>query len=342
MSPLLNAHQPLLAAVEGGPEGFAVRLATADGQELAALRGPGAGPETDGAERTAGQVVALLARAADTAGLDDPRRLRLAGLGVFVSGCDLDEEADRLTEALADLVPAREVVVDHAALALLRAGTSHGEGVAVRCGAVTGCAASHDGVRQRFAALGRAGGEWGGAAGVGEEALWWAARAGDGRGVPTTLERLAPLALGHPSAASVARALRLGELPRWRLAEVAPVVLRAASAGDSVARQLLERQAAELALTAHMALDAVGLLDVPSEVVLGGVLVEADAGALVDGVRSRLAPLAPQALVNGWTGPAVGGAVDLLAEHLAESGRKAARAARAASGRSLPAVRPPA
>jgi N-acetylglucosamine kinase-like BadF-type ATPase len=342
VSPPVDARQPLLAAVEGGPEGFAVRLGTPGGPALAEVRGPGAGPETDGADRTAAQVLALLARAAHAAGVDDPQRLRLAGLGVFVSGCDLDEEADQLTETLAEVVPAREIVVDDAALALLRAGTAHGDGVAVRCGAVTGCAAAREGSRQRFPALGRAGGDWGGAVNVGEEALWWAARARDGRGVPTTLERLAPLALGHPSAASVARALRLGDLPRWRLAEVAPVVLRAASAGDSVAQQLIERQAAELALTAHMALDAVNLVDVPSEVVLGGILVEADTGPLVDGVRARLLPLAPRVVVTAFTGPAVAGAAQLLEEHLAESGRRAARAARAASGRSLPVVRPPA
>ncbi|WP_158221231.1 BadF/BadG/BcrA/BcrD ATPase family protein [Kineosporia sp. R_H_3] len=336
------AGDAVVAAVEGGPEGLTAVLASRTGEILSTLSGPGDGAEPGGHREAARHVAALLARTAGAAGLADGGRLRLAGLGVFVSGFELDEEADQLSEALAEVVEAREIVVDDPALALLYAGAPGGEGVAVRCGAVTGCASSHDGLRQRFPSLGRVGGEWGGSVGLGEEALWWAARAGDGRGVPTMLERLAPLALGHPSCASVARALRRGELSRWRIADIAPVVMRAASAGDSVALQLLDRQAAELALTAHMALDRSGRLTTGSVVVLGGGVLETDAGPLVDGVHERLAQVAPKAVVRTASRPAVTGALDLLVEHLDEAGRRAARAARAAAGRRMPAVRPPA
>ncbi len=333
------AAPALVVAVEGGPEGFSVALGDLDGTVLGTRSGTGADPETDGAAATAARIAALVAETVLAAGVPLPQRLRLEALGAFVSGCDLDEESDRLTEALADVVEAREVVVDDAALALLRADTPHGEGVAVRCGAVTGCAAARDGVRHRFGSLGRAGGDWGGAIALGEEALWWAARAADGRGVPTSLARLAPLAVGHASAVSAAQAIRRRELPRARLAHIAPVVLRAASAGDSVSVQLVERQAAELALTAHVALERAVLLDSEASVVLGGALVEADAGLLVEGVRQRLDQVAPHATLVGPGRPAVHGAFDLLREHLEESGRRAARVGRATGGRS---VRPPA
>jgi N-acetylglucosamine kinase-like BadF-type ATPase len=330
-----------LVVVEGGPEGLTAVLATADGRRLATASGPGADPTQDGAVRTAERVAAVVAQTYVAAGVEAPSRPRLDALSVFVSGCDLDEESDLLTESLSSVAEARETVVDDAALALLRAGTA-ADGVAVRCGAVTGCAATRDGVRYRFPVLGRAGGDWGGMIGLGEEALWWAARAGDGRGVPTSLARLAPLTLGHHTSAAVARALRRGELARIRLAELAPVVLRAAAAGDSVAVQLVDRQAAELALTAHAALDTAGLLGTGTDVVLGGGLVAADAGLLVDGVRQRLDQVAPQARVVVSARPAVTGGLDLTCEHLREAGRLAARAGRVVSGRPLPAVRPPA
>jgi N-acetylglucosamine kinase-like BadF-type ATPase len=334
----LGGRAPVLA-VEGGPEGFTALLATADCRPLATTSGPGADPAHDGAALTAQRVATLVGQAYAAAGLDVPRRARLEALAVFVSGCDLDEESDRLTESLAEVAEARETVVDDAALALLRASTA-GDGVAVRCGAVTGCAATRDGVRYRFPALGRAGGDWGGMVGLGEEALWWAARAGDGRGVPTSLARLAPLTLGHHTSGSVARALRRGDLARIRLAELAPVVLRAATAGDAVCLQLVERQAAEVALAAHAALETARLLGTPTDVVLGGELVTADAGPLVEGVRQRLQQAVPGVRVVVSDRAAVTGALDLTREHLTQAGRQAAGAGLVATRRPPPAVRP--
>jgi hypothetical protein len=77
-----------------------------------------------------------------------------------------------------------------------------------------------------------------------------------------------------------------------------------------------------------------------SVVVLGGGVLDVDAGPLLHGVHERLAAVAPHAAVTTASRPAVTGALDLLVEHLDEAGRRSARAARAASGRR--AVRPPA
>ena len=67
-------------------------------------------------------------------------------------------------------------------LAVLRAGTERGWGVAVVCGAGINCVGvAPDGRSVRFPALGRITGDWGGGYDVGLEALYVAARGEDGR-----------------------------------------------------------------------------------------------------------------------------------------------------------------
>ena len=74
--------------------------------------------------------------------------------------------------------------------AVLRAGTAHGWGVAVVCGAGINCVGvARDGRQVRFPALGSITGDWGGGYDVGLAAVSAAARSEDGRGPRTSLEQ---------------------------------------------------------------------------------------------------------------------------------------------------------
>ena len=69
-----------------------------------------------------------------------------------------------------------------------------------------------DGRTARFPAIGRISGDWGGGSGLAEEAMWFAARAEDGRGEPTELARTLPAHFGLDSMYALIEALHLGHI----------------------------------------------------------------------------------------------------------------------------------
>ena len=90
---------------------------------------------------------------------------------------DFPAEEDALHAALEARGWADHLEVGNDTLAVLRAGTERGWGVAVVCGAGINCVGvAPDGRSVRFPALGRITGDWGGGYDVGLEALYVAAR----------------------------------------------------------------------------------------------------------------------------------------------------------------------
>ena len=80
--------------------------------------------------------------------------------------------------------------MDNDTFALLRAGTDSPDAIAVVCGAGINCVGrAADGRIARFPALGMLSGDWGGGQHLAALALWHAARAEDGRGPATALQR---------------------------------------------------------------------------------------------------------------------------------------------------------
>ncbi len=144
------------------------------------------------------------------------------------------------------------------------------------CGAGINCAGLlPDGRTARFPALGRISGDWGGGAGLAEEALWHAARAEDGRGEPTELARALPAHFGLGSMAALIEALHRGRIPDGRRLELAPVLFAVAAGGDPVAASLVERLAREVVAMAVVALDRLDLRDARVPVLLGGGVLAA-------------------------------------------------------------------
>lgn len=178
------------------------------------------------------------------------------------------------------------------------------------CGAgINAVGTSPTGQVARFPALGRLSGDWGGVAGLGEEALWHAVRAEDGRGPATALAELVTTHFGTATVEQVVLALHFGELDANRLHELAPGVFAAAEVGDEVAGSLVDR-------LAEVCLRRLSLLDTPAQVVLGGGILTAGHRRPTGRLEAAFAFRAPKAeLVVVRLAPIAGAALSGL-DHL--------------------------
>ncbi|WP_189765654.1 N-acetylglucosamine kinase [Streptomyces xanthochromogenes] len=305
-------------AIDAGNSKTDVALIDADGTVLGAARGGGFRPPAVGVEA----ALRTLAAAVEEAHLASrvPGPLRVAHVSACLANADLPVEERELAAALEARGWGGSVRVYNDTFAILRAGLPCGaepRGVAVVCGAGINCVGmTPDGRTARFPAIGRISGDWGGGGGLAEEALFFAARAEDGRGTPTALAAALPAHFGLASMYELIEALHLGRLPFARRHELSPVLFEVAAAGDAVARSLVDRQAEEIVALATVALDRLDLLDVPTPVLLGGGVLAARHPQLHDGVRELLAVRAPKAEPLVVTASPVLGAGLLGLDHL--------------------------
>lgn len=224
----------------GGTRSRAVVLGP-DGRELGRLEGPPALVRQTTLDDSAGVVAALVRDALAAAGATTPATGLVAGL----AGSGRPELRARLTNAIAEAAVARSVeIVTDADVAFFDA---FGSGAGIILIAGTGSMARGRTADGRVA---RAGG-WGER--LGDEGSGWAvglagvqavARAADGRAAATDLapRLLAALGLASPDeligwAASASKA---------QVAALAPVVVAAADAGDTVAAEIVGRAVREL------------------------------------------------------------------------------------------------
>ncbi|MEV0785046.1 BadF/BadG/BcrA/BcrD ATPase family protein [Streptomyces sp. NPDC050423] len=283
-------------AIDAGNSKTDVALIGADGTVLSTARGGGFQPPVVG-----------IGTAVDALGSAVERALAAAGVGVegvaHVSAClanaDLPVEEEQLTEALGARAWGRTVEVRNDTFAILRAGVDEPRGVAVVCGAGINCVGMvPDGRTARFPAIGRISGDWGGGAGLAEEAMWFASRAEDGRGEPTALARTLPGHFGLDSMYALIEALHLGRIEPERRHELTPVLFATGAAGDAVAHGLVDRLAEEVVAMASVALSRLGLLGEQAPVVLGGSVLAARHPQLDDRIAELLAVRAPKAVVR--------------------------------------------
>src|ERR1043166_1550316 len=189
---------------------------------------------------------------------------------VLMAGLDFPTEERALHDALAARGWAERISVGNDTLAVLRAGTERGWGVAVVCGAGINCVGvAPDGRHARFPALGWITGDWGGGYDVGLAAVSAAARSEDGRGDKTTLEQAVPGHFGLDTPTQLAEAFHHEEIEHRRIIELAPTVV-AEAAHDETAAAIVARLAEEVVTMIRVALERLGLTDAPVEVVLGG------------------------------------------------------------------------
>ncbi|MEV4112581.1 BadF/BadG/BcrA/BcrD ATPase family protein [Nonomuraea sp. NPDC049695] len=318
----------LVLAVDGGNSKTDVAVVAEDGEVLATGRAGGFAPQRDGVAAAVSVVEEALASLPRPAGGFDH-------VSACLAGADLPVEEEALARELAARGLGGDVVVRNDTFALLRAGASAAWGVAVVCGAgINAVGVSPAGAVARFPALGRLSGDWGGGQGLAEEALWYAARAEDGRGVPTALTGLITAHFGTATVEELVLEVHFGRLSEDRLHELSPGVLAVAADGDAVATALVDRQAEEVTVLAEVCLRRLGLLETPVEVVLGGGMLTARDPLLMSLLNSAFAVRAPRAKLVLADVPPIVGAALLGLEHLgaAETAKTRLRARYAPAG----------
>jgi N-acetylglucosamine kinase-like BadF-type ATPase len=282
-------------------------LLDSDGTVLGTARGPGSSPHRLGVE---GSLDVLEALVEELGG-----ELRLAVL--LLAALDFPDEEASYREAADRRGWASETVVGNDTLAVLRAGSERGFGLAVVCGAGINClGVTPDGRTMRFPALGRISGDWGGGEDVGEEALYAAARAGDGRGPGTILEQRVPAHFGLATPVELARALIDGRLDRERLGELAPLVLAAADE-DAVAGAIVDRLADEIVAMVRAMVTNLDLAGEELDLVLGGGLLRAGNSRLLGRVADRVRQVGPRLAVRVSDEPPVVGAALVALDRIA-------------------------
>jgi N-acetylglucosamine kinase-like BadF-type ATPase len=248
-----------------------------------------------------------------------PPRPVAAHLSACLANADLPEDEERLGAALAAQGWTLSSALFNDTFAVLRAGLDGAGrwGVAVTCGAGINCVGvAPDGRTFRFLALGHETGDWGGGGELAMQALWWAMRAEDGRGQQTMLRTAVPMHFGVPEVRDVAIGVYTGEITWERRLELAPVLLEVARRGDEVARDLVRRQADEIAVMALTAMRRLGIASSEVPVVLGGGLLTARDPLLTELITASLTAGAPGASIRVVDVPPVAGAALLGLDHI--------------------------
>lgn len=316
-------------AIDGGNSKTDVALVGPDGSLLASVRGGPSNHQGIGVDRATEELTNLVREAAALAGLPAAGPVA-AHTTACLAGADLPvEEADlgRLVQSLG--WSASSTVVNDT-FAVLRAGVADdGDhwGIGIVCGAGINCVGvAPDGRTTRFLALGGLSGDWGGGGSLGPLALWWATRAEDGRGPDTELRTAVPAHFGLSRVEDVVIGIHLGSIEHSELHRLVPVLFEAAEHGDQVARDLLVRQAEEIATMVTVAarrLDLLATAAVP--VILGGSLMTARSPVLTRAISDLLAGSLADPDLRIVDVPPVVGAALLGLDHVGAPAGAAAR-----------------
>jgi N-acetylglucosamine kinase-like BadF-type ATPase len=303
------SRRPRILAIDAGGSKIDAALLASDGRLRGAARVANTDHDGTGGERHMESALEAVRAACLDAG-QDPDVFPVADLGIYcVAGADLPQDDRRIGRWLARKKVTGEDVVRNDTFAVLRAGTARPWGVSIVCGYGINCSAvSPEGRTYRFPAVGPISGDWGGGSDIGGTALWYAIRAEDGRGEPTSLRTLVPAHLGMRRPRQVLEALYFGRLHQRDLVHLPPTVFAAAKAGDEVARSIVDRQADEVVALARASIRKLRMSRLDVEVVLGGGIFRNDDPAFFERVTEGICAVAPAAQIHVLHIPPVVGA----------------------------------
>jgi N-acetylglucosamine kinase-like BadF-type ATPase len=271
----------VVLGVDGGNSKTDAVLASADGEPLAYVRGPGSNSHAAGGSAGCVEVIASLV---ERLPFEPPAEHAV----FFLCGADLPHDIEELTSEVARRSWSGMNTVDNDTFALLHAGTDRPDAIAVVCGSGINCVGRNAGGRiSRFPTLGWETGDWGGAEALGREALFAANRAADGRAGATALVELIEEHFGKPVVA-VGADVHYRRMRDTRLGELAPEIV-ALAGRDAVARGLVGRLVDEIVLLVERARRDLGLVE--CDVVLGGGML-ARRGAFFERVAAAMPPAA--------------------------------------------------
>lgn len=309
----------LVVAVDGGGSKTDAVAFALDGRLVARRRGPGCSPHFIGVE---GSVEVIDGLIREVAGDAVPVQVDL-----YLSGLDLPVEIAAYRAAVEGRSWAgRGLAVDNDLFALLRAGTDEPDAIVVVCGTgVNALGVRADGAVARFPALGAISGDWGGGMGLGQAALWHAARDIDARGPHTVLTERIRERLGQ-AIPELIEELHFGRREHSELAALAPDVLAAAEEGDAVAVHLVDKQADEIVAFVRAVVRRLDFAGRPVPIVLGGGLLASASGRFQDRLERGLAEVAPSSPTVVVADPPIAGAALLALEHGGADAEALARA----------------
>lgn len=288
----------VLLGIDSGGSHTAVVVGDARGRVLARAEGPGSAMRPGGGERSAAVILDVARRAATQAKVELPAAVALIG----AAGAGRPREREELTTALTAAGVADRVDVRGDIEIALAAAFGNTPGILINAG--TGSIAyarTADGKLHRAGGHGWQLGDEGGGYWLGRHALAAAARAHDGLEESSTLLERLLVALGLQT---------FDDLIRWtstatpaQVAGLAPHVLNAAREGETVAKQIVEEGALELArlvraLTRHFAGTE------PIKLATAGGLLRPSSPLLI-ALRANLATDVPMARISEG-----GGSVD--------------------------------
>ncbi|WP_410605373.1 N-acetylglucosamine kinase [Amycolatopsis sp. lyj-90] len=303
----------VVVAIDGGNSKTDVLIVSRDGRVLGQSRGPGASPQNIGVDGSVTALEKLVLEAFRGAGLPDERPFA-THTSAYLAGLDFPEEEEVLHAALAARGWSDTLIVGNDTLALLRAGSSDGNGVAVVCGAgINGAGISADGREHRFPALGKISGDWGGGYRLGEEALWWAVRAEDGRGPGTALQAAVAAHFKASTVLEVVRRLHFEDLHSDAIHGLCPLLFAVAADGDEVAQDVVGRFVEEVAVLVAVILRRLELTEETPEVILGGGVLTGVGAQVIAEIERRCLKVAPRASISVVdVAPVVGAALFAL------------------------------
>jgi N-acetylglucosamine kinase-like BadF-type ATPase len=280
-------------------------LADAGGRVISAARGGGANLQASGeleVEKVLHQVME------EAIGNHD---VQPSAICLGIAGVDRETDATAVRGIMRRIgFKTRTLVVNDALIALV-AGAGDRPGVVIVAG--TGSIAYGRDAAGRAARAGGWGyvlGDEGGGFWIGRAALNAVVRQFDGRGPRTTLTEmvLAEMRIGNPT--ELIHAVYAGGLHRYAIASIAPVVQRAADAGDAVASDIVSRAGMELAAAAASVITRLEMRGEPFPILLAGGVFRG-VPALISQLASRLAEVAPRSEVRPLDAEPAAGAVIL-------------------------------
>ena len=280
-------------------------LADERGHVIAEVRGGGANLQAAGELA----VEKVLHQVMDEAIGD--RDIRPAAVCLGIAGVDREDDAEAVRGIMRRIgFKTRTLVVNDALIALV-AGAGDRPGVVVVAG--TGSIAYGRDAASRAARAGGWGyllGDEGGGFWIGRAALAAVVRQFDGRGPETLLTGLVldQMRLANPT--QLIHAVYGGGIHRYAIGSIAPVVQRAADAGDAVAAGIIDRAAGELAAAAASVIARLEMRGDSFPTVLSGGVFRG-LPSLIEKVAAHVAEIAPRSDVRQLEAEPALGAVTL-------------------------------
>lgn len=305
MDAAADAPVDFVIGADGGNSKTDLVVAALDGTVLTRVTGPGTRPYVNGFDRTVADLVELTRSAVAQAGCTGPARVG----SYYLANVDFADEEQAMFAALTAARVADRLDVRNDTIAVLRAASPHGWGIAVVGGAGINAAGVYpDGREERFLGIGSYSGDWGGGMSVAVAGIGAAVRAGDGRGPATALVDAVRSVFGADPD-STAIAAQRGDIPLEAVLGFVPTVFEVAGRGDAVAVDIVSRFADEVLDFIRALVGRMALAESQFDVVLGGGALQSRHPVLIDRIAAGLDDLAPRATLCVLDVAPVAGAV---------------------------------